>query len=503
MTTPEKVASNRKNAAKSTGPKSPEGKARSARNAVTHGLASDPARNPGDPPEAFQDALKQWFADLNPRGIAQRTLAERACRAAWNLRRCDRFEDASAALRDRDAAERYDQAEADRVGAIGRRLVGIATDEAGNIIEEGDPAALVGELRTTAAGVEWLLSQWAELGRTLQDSRDWDTDRQFTAIRLLGLRPEADRHHPQVRKILPAPPDPGVEVPQFGLGDPLLSGMLRSSEGSGVDVNTIWAAYLAAVDRRKRGLPVSAAEAARIKALKALVRAERTKLARLLTRAFRSRAAEDRAGAADRAKFGDGRALSLCLRYATAASRDLHRTLADLARLQKASEGENPDETPEPPTPGPGPEGPPRDDANFQNEAKSAPATSPSSDADFLAPAPSVRASAGFSGDRTSRNAPCSHAERGNAVLDALAPAFCDGAEGTLSGRVALVDCPSSPPDRLSSCKRRQIAPNAHFHAANRVDHGHGQDVPSAPHQARLDGRLGVEMIPSNVPSAA
>ena len=85
MISPQKREANRNNARKSTGPKSVEGKARSARNAVTHGLTAQP----GEPTEAYRAALAEWIVDLRPKDIVERTLAERACRAAWNLRRCD------------------------------------------------------------------------------------------------------------------------------------------------------------------------------------------------------------------------------------------------------------------------------------------------------------------------------------------------------------------------------------------------------------------------------
>ena len=143
MISPEKRESNRNNARKSTGPTSVEGKARSARNAVTHGLTSQP----GEPTEAYRETLAEWLGDLKPKGIVERTLAERACRAAWNLRRCDRHEDATSAKRNRDAAELHDLAEAARVEDVGRRLIAMPVGDEGTaaavVLAYGSPALLM------------------------------------------------------------------------------------------------------------------------------------------------------------------------------------------------------------------------------------------------------------------------------------------------------------------------------------------------------------------------
>ena len=368
MISPEKREANRNNARKSTGPKSAEGKARSARNAVTHGLTS----KPGETTEAYRETLAEWVDDLKPRGIAERTLTERACRAAWNLLRCDRHEDATSAKRNRDAAESYDLAEAARVEAVGRRLIAVP-------IGDEDPATLVADLRRTAAGVSWLLARWAELGRALKEPTGWDEARRFVAVRLKGLRPESVGNHPAIGWLLPRP----VELSTSGswFDNPALNGALEAAVEAGEqglgDPKKLWFDCVKAVAGRGQGHAES--ESADAKRLGTLVRTERLKLARLMRRVLKGRAAEDRAGAAERAMFDESKSLSLCIRYATAASRDLHRSISDLAKLRKASDGEGQDEGSEPPTsppdpgPGTGEDSPTPDTEKLRNEPTDAP----------------------------------------------------------------------------------------------------------------------------------
>ena len=93
---------NRQNSQKSTGPRTPQGKDASRRNALKHGLAAltlDPVDVPGEPPGGFRKQLDLWVDDLKPQNVLELTMVRRACRASWKLDRCARFEDALAARR--------------------------------------------------------------------------------------------------------------------------------------------------------------------------------------------------------------------------------------------------------------------------------------------------------------------------------------------------------------------------------------------------------------------
>jgi hypothetical protein len=83
MTTPEKAAANAANAQYSTGPTSPEGKARSSQNAVKHGLT---AEKPVIPPERQAEFNRLDYAlrkQCDPQGALELTVFDQLVHAAW------------------------------------------------------------------------------------------------------------------------------------------------------------------------------------------------------------------------------------------------------------------------------------------------------------------------------------------------------------------------------------------------------------------------------------
>jgi hypothetical protein len=81
------------NGAKSRGPTTPEGKARSSQNALKHGLCAERFVVVGDEdPQAFAALESALEGELAPDGTLQRLLAGRIARAAWRLERADRIE---------------------------------------------------------------------------------------------------------------------------------------------------------------------------------------------------------------------------------------------------------------------------------------------------------------------------------------------------------------------------------------------------------------------------
>ena len=131
ITTPKKRAANRANAAKSTGPRTPEGKRQSSRNAVTHGLFCRAAILPGEDPAELERLRRGMMARLRPRDALERMLADRVVSEAWRLRRAVAFEArviASKTIEEQAERQRYRARYADKpplhAGQIIRSLLG-------------------------------------------------------------------------------------------------------------------------------------------------------------------------------------------------------------------------------------------------------------------------------------------------------------------------------------------------------------------------------------------
>ncbi len=97
MTTPAKIAANKRNARRSTGPKTPSGKAVAKMNALTHGFRAASPVVPGECPELWDQFRAAIVADLAPVGVIEAELADRVALFSWRLRRLTTYEMAAVA----------------------------------------------------------------------------------------------------------------------------------------------------------------------------------------------------------------------------------------------------------------------------------------------------------------------------------------------------------------------------------------------------------------------
>ncbi len=87
MSTDKQKQANRRNAQHSTGPRTPEGKAKSSVNARTHGLTSAQALAPSESADEFDAHASAFRDELAPTSHVEKCLVEQIIVAAWRLRR--------------------------------------------------------------------------------------------------------------------------------------------------------------------------------------------------------------------------------------------------------------------------------------------------------------------------------------------------------------------------------------------------------------------------------
>ena len=92
MSTAAQILANRQNAGKSTGPKTPEGKNASSRNAVRHGLAGRFYLLPNESQDEFDALAERLAAEHAPEGDTETFLVDQMIQSRWKLIRLERLE---------------------------------------------------------------------------------------------------------------------------------------------------------------------------------------------------------------------------------------------------------------------------------------------------------------------------------------------------------------------------------------------------------------------------
>jgi len=220
-TSQRRIDANRRNAQKSSGPRTPEGKSRSRFNRLQHGLAATVRVLPGEDPAAFQARVDAVVESLNPQNQLEFDLLERVAAGTWSFERATRAESARLGHNVRHDAIEREQREKEAAVTLGQRLLwdargpwqlfphstssGLKWERRISWSEDpadpNNPALLVLRLERTVAGCRWLLDRWAELRARLEPGEVWVASDQFKSVRLLGKQPLDAVDDPDVAQI--------------------------------------------------------------------------------------------------------------------------------------------------------------------------------------------------------------------------------------------------------------------------------------------------------------
>ncbi len=92
MASNRQVAANRRNAAKSTGPRTKRGKEVVSKNAMRHGLTAQHLLVPGESEDEFEALIQRLISEFDPEGEFEIQLVERISTCIWRQRRIYRIE---------------------------------------------------------------------------------------------------------------------------------------------------------------------------------------------------------------------------------------------------------------------------------------------------------------------------------------------------------------------------------------------------------------------------
>jgi hypothetical protein len=290
-----KKLANRRNAQRSTGPKSPEGKARSRQNALKHGLTGSGVALPFEDQAEITRSFTALQNELRPSNELAEKLVRRTAFLFVRLERSEKHETSETSKRVRHAVEKFDD---ERLAAVEELAAKI----------EREPATTSRRLQMSPEGIDWLLDEWEILRDELfkKGNRVYWTNNHRARFELLLGRNPADWRLGRIAILSDA-------VAGFFLN-------LEKEDGEGLEdeARADWA-------RGELGRMIDD-EMARLKDVRV----------NLDPKAIE----QDRAEAVDRALFDTSKEAILARKYEAATERALFRTLKELRQVEdEAAQG--------------------------------------------------------------------------------------------------------------------------------------------------------------------
>jgi hypothetical protein len=179
MCSDKKREANRRNSQKSTGPRTEDGKARSRRNSLKHGLTGEGTVLPPDETQLFQERMHDWTDEDRPEGPMEAYVLGCAVLASVRVDRCAKLDLADVAERRKATTRNWEQLQRRRAKSAAKLL-------------EEDPARAVERLTATATGCNWLIDEWDQLLESLNSEGGWNHEQAAHALRIMGLAPEVE-----------------------------------------------------------------------------------------------------------------------------------------------------------------------------------------------------------------------------------------------------------------------------------------------------------------------
>ena len=289
---PAQMTANRQNAQRSTGPKTPEGKARSRENAIKHGLTGAGVALPTEDREEVAGRFVAIQEEMSPSTVVGMHLAHRIALMTVRCQRAARQETAALTAKILRAPAEWDEARA----AEADHLMGWIGVE---------PVAYRRQLVSTPEGIDRLIAALLGLKSELDQAVVvWDYNH-YTKLEAYTGRREFD-----------LPESRGMKLSKALKGD--FSALLASDY-----------AHLRTEDERRNWacdelIGYIQAEIAKLEALRAEINHEAL--------------ARDRAESVERAQFDPGKEATLARKYEAAASREFYRALREFRAVE--AEGE-------------------------------------------------------------------------------------------------------------------------------------------------------------------